>query len=318
MATTVKASGADYLGSPAGLSNEGSLVAGTTYGGFTDPYGDITDQRATTNMSFVCRYLARPGAGTGLLTTSEVSNLLAANISIVFICENVNIQSSTAFTGQTQAFNQGVADANTCKTNLASLGISFPQVVYFAADYDYAVSLTDYFPAYISGASSVMGLDYTGLYGDGALWKEVGVGQGGSGGASYFWQSMSAGWNGNGAVVSGQNLWQWPGSQASPPSGYNPSGTLYIGGYAVDGDVALTNYFGQYQGTTPPPTPTVIYNSPITVTPTITPVTQTNIITPEYKYDKVIYSNTIIGSVTSSSWPQNIEVTDTGIVRRFH
>jgi hypothetical protein len=307
MSTPVVASGCDFLGKPAGYSDEGSVIVGTAYGGFTDPAGDISDTRSSTNMGFCCRYIARPGAGTGLITVSELNNLNLAGVQVVFICENVNIQSPTAFANAAAAFAQGQSDATTCQNNLQSV-IGTPNwVVYFCADYDYNGALYDFFSNYMQGASSVMGAANTGLYGDGTLWANS---QSPPYPTTHFWQSRSAGWSGNGALVAGQNLWQWP-----IISGYTPSGNVTLtgtwGSAAVDGDLAITSSYGQYPGTggTGVETNATITN-PVMI---YTQPAQQTISVPQNKYDRVLYSNVWSTSLTESSWPNSINAPATNI-----
>lgn len=319
MAVSVLASGCDFLGPPAGSSTEGLDIAHYSYGGFQDPAGDIVDNRSNQNMTFCGRYVARPGAGTGLITTSELSNLNDAGVSVFFICENVDIQSNSAMNGftSTTAYKQGVSDANTCVANLKSLGVGV-WVVYFAIDFD-AVDSKDYpnvvsnVTSYFEGIVSVMGVTNTGLYGSGYIWQSLSFIDGPLAGKAYFWQTESTSFNGNGAYVAGQNLWQWPGKEGD--SGYPPDGAPVIGGAAVDGDVAFDVYGDGFFGQYPKPKTTIgILNKISVAAPSMhysQPAIET-VVVPKYKYDQVVFADSFTTTQTSSTWPISINYPNQG------
>lgn len=283
---TALRSGCDVLSN---WSTAGSDIAGTVYAG-TNQNGSVGPPGGT-HMSFVGKYVDN-------LSVADLNEITGAGVSVFFYFENPAIQNNAP----AATFAQGQADANTVLSSLSSLGLPGTQPVYYAIDFDCSTPDVDnYIINYFSGIISVINTAYVGLYGSVGVYDDL---QLAGYLATYFVQSRSTGFRGNGNYVNGMNLWQWP-------PAYSPSGNVVINGHGVDGVFAYTSDFGQY-----PRTPGTGFLTYATVTnPSITytqPQPQA-LIVPKYDYDHVIFSTVFSTSITASTWPQNVAGPETNI-----
>ena len=286
---------------------------------------NLTDTRSNTNMSVIGQYL-------GVLTNAQLASITNAGLIIFFYYENSGSNSIQPYFNpnylNATTYAQGVTDANNAKAYLSDLGITGNQAVYFAIDYDPTTS--QQFTAlaqYFGGVMSVMGSAYTGVYAGGGAYENLLLYLANTPypNPSYFAQSRSFGFYGNSTLNANAQIWQFPGyyggyapqystnPQTQYPYGtetygdpgyvYFPNGSSYLD---FDPLFVVNSNFGGYGTVTPPPPPTPgVTNSFQTILQNVTPTleSQVNIITPENKYDRIIYSNTFFGSVTSSTWP---------------
>lgn len=282
-------SGCDFFTS---WTTEATDVANTVYAG-TNQNGS-TGPAAGTKMSFIGRYTYK-------VTSGELSNILAAGLSVFWFYENSAIQPSfNANYLANTTFAQGRADAQDAQTNLTALGISTSNMpVYFAIDYDAGATQEANITNYFEGIGSVLDQSNIGFYGNVFMWNSL-TGNPGSplqSGVSFFCQSRSSGWNGNGNYATGQNLWQWP-------PAYSPSGNVTINGHGTDGEFAYTADFGQYPrpsgGGPTPANPQLNFATVTFPTVSFTQPSQQTIALPKNDYDKVIYSTTFTTSVSNT------------------
>lgn len=162
--------------------------------------GVTTAQIKAAGYHYVCRYLS--GGNSKDISAAEVTNYKAASIPVVFVWE---------VGGNEFTFAGGQADARSAVAELSKVGAS-GATVFFAQDVPVAAGTNPV--AYMQGASSVIGHDRAGIYGDYTVVREVLN----AGAAKYAWQT------------SGGSGGQWDGRALLRQVGYN----LHVGPATVD------------------------------------------------------------------------------------
>jgi Domain of unknown function (DUF1906) len=196
---------------------------GLDYSGGTLSPADILDN----DYAFVCRYLfnGAPGLPFKLLTPSEASGLMAADVEVVGVYEG-------AANGMQSGAPQGTHDVNDALTNGDICGMPAGAVIYFAADWDVAESDGPAITAYLQAVNAVIGVASTGIYGS-ALACQIAFN---AGVAQWFWQTEA--WS-NGIVVPYANIVQ----------NSETIGEVTVDNVQCDVDTSMTSDFGQWNPT---------------------------------------------------------------------
>lgn len=174
-------------------------------------------------MTFVARYVSVSGAGKNL-TRGEVAAYRAAGIDIAVVFETTASRALAGTTG-------GAADARSALSQVLALGGPADVVIYFAVDWDVNAAEMTRVNAYLAGASSVLGLNHTGVYGSYRCVQmalDAGI-------VDYAWQTYA--WSGG--------KWDRRAQLQQYRNGYRlPDGS------EVDLCRAVTDDFGQWGGRT--------------------------------------------------------------------
>jgi hypothetical protein len=185
-----------------------------------------TDALRAQGVGAVYRYIAL-GSSSKHLTKAELDRLKGADIAVGLVAESTADQMRGGRL-------QGIADAKSVQSALATLGLPKDSKVFYAHDQDGTGS---YVSDYLDGVATVVGADAVGLYG--------GIDACGTGKAHWaaahkvhlgIWQTLA--WSGS-KLISGADAYQaganaWPGSYAD----YH----VTIGGVDMDKDTAFTTW----------------------------------------------------------------------------
>jgi Domain of unknown function (DUF1906) len=133
------------------------------------------------NVRFVCRYLSTPGNPKNI-TLAEATDLKLAGIDVVLVFET---EGNRALVGRAA----GIADAQSARAQAGLIGLAGAPV-YFAVDFDAQPTQLPLVLGYLAGAASVLGHDFTGVYGGFAAVKAALDG----GVCRYAWQTYA--WSG--------------------------------------------------------------------------------------------------------------------------
>lgn len=160
---------------------------------------------------FVCRYLSNDQEKN--LTRAEAETLTSWGVQIVANWES---------TGTGGDYSQGVADAQTARSQALSAGMPAGRPIYFSIDEDVSVASQ---LGYFQGVGSVLPRAEVGVYGSAQMIQGIQA----AGWAEWGWLTMSKGWSG-GADTSGCQL-----NQTQGGAGGN-----------FDWDEALADDYGQW------------------------------------------------------------------------
>lgn len=182
--------------------------------------------------AFVCRYLSNDSSKN--LTRAEAETLTSWGLQIVANWES---------TGTGGDYNQGVADAQTARSQALAAGMPAGRPIYFSIDEDVAV---DSQLAYFQGVGSILPSSEVGVYGSAAMVQGIQA----AGWAGWGWRTMSTSWSG-GASTTGCQLVQTTGGA----------------GGNFDWDEALADDYGQWNlNTSAAPTSTSTTTVPVNPT----------------------------------------------------
>jgi hypothetical protein len=162
--------------------------------------------------------------GPNAISAAEVAAYVAAGIVVCFYYEVTATDMLGGWAGGVAAAKA----ANTLMWALLGLG-AYMQPVYFAADQNIVLANTSLLQAatgYFVGLASVRAASANGVYGNGSFLDWLGA----TGLASYFWQSSSSSYEGNGSTIPAAHIRQLVGAA--------------IGG--TDDDQLLKGDVGQY------------------------------------------------------------------------
>jgi hypothetical protein len=203
---------------PKGLDYAGGRISGTSI--------------INAGYQFACRYITDGGNGlpSKQLTPAEAADLRSSGVDIVSNWE------STGTTAQ-GGFPAGVTDAKQALINHFAAGGPGFRPIYFSIDWDTTPEDQTAVNAYFQGVASVIGLQWTGIYG--GFWPvsralDAGV-------VTWAWQTQA-----------------WSGGNQDPRINIlqeNNAGYAYVGGVQCDVDTALTADYGQWSAAVAPGPP---------------------------------------------------------------
>ena len=186
--------------------------------------------------AFCCRYVLNAPGGTldKQMSAAEVREKSAHGIRIVSNFEWQAVPPNSRATGKEHA--------TACKAQLRRLRAPAWAPVYYSVD---TAAHADDFNAYARGWRDVYPADQLGVYGDGALFRQLKA----DGFVKYAWQSMSFSFPGNHNADG--RTWNHAGADIIQ------TGNGTINGHSVDFDTAtVTHYGGWLLGESDPNTPT--------------------------------------------------------------
>jgi hypothetical protein len=190
---------------------------------------------AADGYSFVCQYLAGPGA----LTRSSAQAFIGAGINVV--C-NWEMAQYAPLSG----YSQGVTDAQSALSAATAAGMPGDRPIYFSLDWDVASGDLSAIESYFDGIASVIGRGRTGAYG-------------GYYAIQHLFDDSKITW--------GWQTYAWSGgSWDSRAQLRQIQNDITVGGTAVDEDQAVVGDFGQWGVSAPPaPAPAITTDSSWTV-----------------------------------------------------
>jgi hypothetical protein len=172
--------------------------------------------------SFVCQYLAGPGA----LTRNSAQAFIAAGIDVVCNWEMAQY-------APRNGYSQGVTDAQAALSAATAAGMPAGRPIYFSLDWDVQSADLTAIEAYFDGIASVIGRACTGAYG-----------------GYYAIQQLFD----NGKISWGWQTYAWSGgSWDSRAQLRQIQNDIQVGGTTVDEDQAVAGDFGQWGVSVPPP-----------------------------------------------------------------
>jgi hypothetical protein len=167
---------------------------------------------------FVCRYLGQDD--TKILKRAEADDLAAHGIWSVVVYEDA---ADRALGGRAV----GIGDAQRGLAQARAAGMPEDRPIFFAVDFNATEAQQTAINAYLDGAASVIGKQWTGIYG--GYWPVKRALDGGH--ATWAWQTV--GWSGS--------------NRDSRMVILQPATTVKINGVTCDNDTALSDDFGQWK-----------------------------------------------------------------------
>ncbi|MER7849535.1 glycoside hydrolase domain-containing protein [Kitasatospora sp. NPDC096077] len=202
--------GLDLGDSPAASAAGGRL--GLDFNTYPNPSPSTI---SANGYSFVCQYLAGPGA----LTRSSALAFIGAGIDVVCNWEMAQY-------APLNGYSQGVSDAQRAQSAAAAAGMPTARPIYFSVDWDVQSGDLAAVEAYFDGIASVIGRDRTGAYGGYYVIQQL-----------FNTSKISWGWQ----------TYAWSGgSWDSRAQLRQVQNNIQVGGTSVDKDQSVTDDFGQW------------------------------------------------------------------------